>query len=244
MLTYRELAGAAPGSKVEVISGALLCQAPIDLAFCNFAILTGHSSEAEALALADEVTLRAEARRVTRVFVIEPANGYAALLKARGFRSQQRMTMMASEAPGRGVSRAAQPVETTRERRELARFMIDQFFARQANGPRQIIVDATASSPHDLYRVCEHGAVVAAAMISRSACAWGLYNLCVDPGRRRRGIGAEFVRHLQNLSFLAKLPLTLQCEASLQPWYERLGFVSVGHIEAFSRSRQAGFDIL
>jgi Acetyltransferase (GNAT) family. len=245
ILTYRELAGAVAGAIVETRDGALLCQAPIDLAFCNFAILPGDASSAPVPALVEEIARRAEARKVTRVFVVgEDAAGYGASLAARGFRSQQRMAMMIASRPTLGAHRLARPVVSRDERREVARFMIEQFFHRQSSGPRDVIVEATVASPHDLYRVGDNESILAAAMISRSASAWGLYNLCVAPSGRRRGVGAEIVRHLQNLAFLAKMPLTLQCEASLRPWYERLAFEEVGRIEAYSKNRRASSDIL
>ncbi|MEJ5172044.1 MAG: GNAT family N-acetyltransferase, partial [Fimbriimonadales bacterium] len=81
-----------------------------------------------------------------------------------------------------------------------------------------------------LYSVFEGGRRVGAVMLHRTPRALGLYNLCVAPWMRGRGLGACIVRQVQTDACRAGVPVVLQCRSELVPWYRRLGFRSVADL--------------
>ena len=123
------------------------------------------------------------------------------------------------------------PEETPQDRAEVAAFMAGIFFEGQQPERRRAIEQATARALRcRLYSVLEGGRRVAAVMLHRTPGALGLYNLCVVPWMRGRGLGASIVRQVQTDASRAGVPVVLQCRAELVRWYRRLGFRTVAEL--------------
>jgi hypothetical protein len=130
------------------------------------------------------------------------------------------------------------------ERRHVAGFMARQFFSRMPKQGRDAIAEATAAGSHTLWTVGPPRSPEAAVMLVEQSGAVGLFNLCVRPDLRRKGLGAGIVRAVQRSAAGLGRPVVLQCEPELAPWYARLGFEPVGTVEALTRSHVESGDIL
>jgi ribosomal protein S18 acetylase RimI-like enzyme len=125
------------------------------------------------------------------------------------------------------------------DRRVIARFMAQQFFKNLSRETREQIASATESAV-DLellsFRNVGGNRIVGALMLSRTPGVLGLYNLCVDQGDRDRGIGRRMVRHVVTLAALEGRLVTLQCDATLVPWYRDQGFRELTELHVWSVS--------
>jgi predicted N-acetyltransferase YhbS len=81
-------------------------------------------------------------------------------------------------------------------------------------------------------------------MLVEDGSSVGLFNLCVRPELRRKGLGAKLVRAVQAAASATGKPVVLQCEPDLAPWYKTLGFEPVGTVEALTLSQEGGGDII
>ena len=80
-------------------------------------------------------------------------------------------------------------------------------------------------------------------MLSRDEVL-GLYNLCVHPGFRGLGWGTSIVQATLSLAYRMGIPVTLQCEPKLVPWYEHLGFEAVGSVDVYDLAELRKADII
>jgi ribosomal protein S18 acetylase RimI-like enzyme len=176
--------------------------------------------------------------------VDEPA-GVEDLLHRVGFRESYRLVQMGAMARARGAPLEMQRASGARERVRLAGFMVEQFFGRQGERFKRRVAETTAAAAElELYEVREGGSTIASVMISDHGDVLGVYNLCVSLKRRGEGWGSALVETLFHLGRERNLPLTLQCDARLEAWYRRLGFVVQGTVRVYSLARTEGPVIL
>jgi GNAT superfamily N-acetyltransferase len=156
------------------------------------------------------------------------------IMRRAGFQVSFRLVQMISEP--REVSKtielgAALEVD---ERMRLSAFMIDQFFSRQHTSFRRVVSQATADANLELYGYYESEEIAGAMMVCATEDCLGVYNLCVRSAKRSRGIGSKMVQWALAQGFEAGKQLTLQCDETLAPWYEALGFERVGVVTVYS----------
>ena len=73
---------------------------------------------------------------------------------------------------------------------------------------------------------------------------FGIYNLCVSPSERDRGHGTGLLQGLMALAHGEDALTTLQCEPSLEPWYTKRGFETVGIIFVQTLDEKASHAIM
>lgn len=235
--TYLELGEKATGSRIALSPAFDLCLAPIDLSFCNFALrlrLDQHpNGPVEA---AEELASHSRRKRTFRVFMTsgDTPPDAGPILASVGFGPSHSLVQMA--ATPNGSTNRIEWVECTEypERLAITEFMVGQFFGRQGAGMRNHIISATVQSCHRLFKIERRNRIVAGVMLTGMESAVGLYNLCVQPAERKKGLGGTVVRSVLALASELGLPTCLQCDRSLERWYRSLGFGSIGMVQAFS----------
>ncbi|MCW5937318.1 MAG: GNAT family N-acetyltransferase [Fimbriimonadaceae bacterium] len=155
------------------------------------------------------------------------------LLKS-GFELRQELRQLVWQGEAPGPVPKVRPAWSPERRQVLAEFATRQFFSNSSGRRRSAMALATVNSPHELYSLDENGQVEACAMVVRTPGCLGVYNLCVEESLRRRGLGKSLVTAMKGLAAEADLPLFLQCEPSLSPWYLRQGFVEHGELSALA----------
>lgn len=231
--TYRALGLASEGAQsvdwdgVEVICGEL------PHAISNFA-MARHVSPGMAQRLVQQ-TLRRPSF-VVYLFADTDDPSHTALQSA-GFERVSTLAVMALEGappPPRTRLPEVHPerAESPAAERDIARFMMRVFFPRHRDEVREVVSKVTAGAKLDLYQIRgARQAPVAAVMLARRPSVIGLYNLCVEPALRGKGLGAAIVYWV--ISQAHGLPVTLQSDVLLQNWYEKLGFVRVGTVGVY-----------
>ena len=238
--TYLALGRASPDSRIVEQSEFMACTGPVAHPVCNFAIAQDINAGA-ARALAD----LACDRPTFNVYVAsEQADDPGSRLCAEGFRQAYRLRLMVGEGTREETPCVLQRCGSA-ERLETADFMVREFFGRSESASRDAIRSATAAAPElELYEVRDCGTRVAAAMLSRSEGLVGLYNLCVRFDMRGKGWGSTIVRSILALAGAEGLSVSLQCDPSLEVWYERLGFHAVGSVDVYVLDRSPQPDIM
>jgi GNAT superfamily N-acetyltransferase len=122
---------------------------------------------------------------------------------------------------------------------EIGTFMASLFFSDQPAKSRAVIADATANAADcELYFLNQNGGQCdAALMLSRVDSSLGIYNLCVRPTLRGRGLGRSLIEWALQTAHLEGRLATLQCHPRLVPWYESMGFWQSGLVRPFSLER-------
>ncbi len=231
--TYSGLAASVVGVREAQLDGCRLFAHKTPLSLCNFAIDFRTTSE-ELGELADQLAQLNRERPHMRIFVVDgdqPA-GIGRALTDCGLTKLGVLTQMVySEQAGPSIELVLSSNEE--ERTRLAKFMVANFFWRREMVLRTTIVEATVSSPHQLYGAWIGQELVGAVMLSETARSMGLYNLCVEPRRRKRGVGTRIVQACAQIADTRSKALVLQTEARLVPWYENNGFRSFGFVETY-----------
>lgn len=196
-----------------------------------------HGSEDERPEIVHEIDRWARLQPALRVYVLsgDEPDSIGESLTDIGFSLVNQMVQMAwfpVETLGR---EEWTPANCQDERRTIASFMVQQFFAMNAADFRNLVVETTTTGPHELWQIIDERSVVAAAMVSPSQTALGIYNVCVDSSLRRRGYGTALMRSAQIRAHHLQLPIVLQCDASLSEWYRELGFQVFGEMRTFQR---------
>jgi hypothetical protein len=117
------------------------------------------------------------------------------------------------------------------DRAEAVSLMMDTFFARHSEADQRAIRHCYEAVAMPLVGTFDSLGIAATAMLSPTDESVGIYNLCVPASRRRLGHGGSLVKWILQAS--GGRPVTLQCEASLVPWYETFGFRSVDFVEIY-----------
>ena len=157
------------------------------------------------------------------------------LLQRAGFRISMRLvTMVASPSEARS-DLAMLPCEGEIARRRIARFMADSFFAHEPHKLREAMAKALGRAEAlSIYAHHVREKPTAAVALVREAEMMGVYNLCVAGPRRGKGHGSAVIAWCLAQAAAERLPVCLQCAASLEPWYARHGFVRVGSVGVWS----------
>lgn len=230
--TYLRLGRAVPGAEATEGEAFALCRGPFDHSLCNFAarLRLDPWSARELRRLASE----RKSFTVYRLPTDAPEHA-AELLDRAGFRMSYRLVQMVAEDPEPGPSVATKPYVDAGEREALTAFMTAQFFSRRADEIRRALAQATAHAESlELRGVVERSRPIAAAMISHTEGAVGVYNLCVAATRRGRGIGRGLVASILETARERDCLATLQCDARLEHWYGCQGFRSIGYLEVYA----------
>jgi Acetyltransferase (GNAT) family. len=232
--TYLGLVSQLPGARIERRHGFTLAVSDGEVSFGNFAA-GFERRDAPAGIVADLVRVARSRRRLWAFLGSEDGPpGLCAAIQQAGFERKQSLVQMVAEGPPKTPGVELDPCLTLPERAEAARFMCGQFFSDAPSRNRRAVEWATALSPHRLQVTRSRGAVVGSLMLTEEAGCDGLYNLCVHRGWRGRGLGAAIVRTALTLAHRRGVPLVLQCDEHLAPWYEHQGFRKFGRLDAFS----------
>jgi ribosomal protein S18 acetylase RimI-like enzyme len=233
--TYLELGSSIAGGKAWREPGFCACTGPLDHPVCNFAT---------DLAL-DRISAAklAEVARTRRTFAVYSLPGDSQeqndlLLREFGFDVTHRLIQLQAEVSNGDAQSDLREAVATEDRRRVATFMAEQFFAKHAHRYRRGIVEATQSAtPLRLFRKEIQGRVEAAVMLSEHLSTIGIYNLCVDTSLRRQGLGTEIVRDITHQALSLGLGVSLQCERNLVGWYRRIGFKDLGEVTVYGLCR-------
>ncbi len=245
LATYLGLVASVKGAVVSKPTGFTLVRGPGHFSFCNFAA----GFQLDESTLDGAVSLLQEQAEECFGFYVFAMSGDTPVdldetLARRGFECRQELVGMASGAAPHPPDIDARAVTDHMERRQVASFMAKQFFWRMPREAREAIAASTAASGHSIWAVGEPEDPDAAVMLVEQPRAVGLFNLCVRPEIRQKGLGTELVRAVQAAAGNLSKHVVLQCEPELAPWYERLGFEAVGTVEAFTLSQHDSGDIL
>lgn len=230
--TYQALGFATQCAQALEGAGFVGCTGAFPHPICNFAIVSSGSR-----ASVNELRAAAEGHPGFHIYVStavgSPAGGR--MLIGAGFKLVHRLVQMASMPGGEPVPLPLQAADLLEPRRRIARFMMVQFFSRHPGWIRDRVCEATAAAQGlDLYATQQGRELIGAVMLRPNPQSIGLYNLCVAAMERGRGFGSEIVKMVQRHATVSQLPVILQCNQELEPWYERLGFQQVGSVDVFA----------
>lgn len=234
--TYLRLGEKVPQAEVERRFGVTSCRSRLNLPFGNFALDIRTEEPDACLSYLGRLARETTSFRVFSLPDDEPPD-FALRLERAGFRPSLRLAQMAADgregAPAEEAGRAREPLE----RWFVSQFMVRQFFWRSHRELQEQIVAVTAASEHELWYVGDVRHPIAAVMVTRTPGTLGLYNLCVAPEHRRRGIGGRLVELVRSAAAREGRVVALQCEPGLVPWYEMRGFCVMGKIGFYGLDR-------
>ena len=228
--TYLAVGSEGEGAKIDRFDEGVCCTSNLAHASSNFAIVRKQGPNVRR-----KVLPLARSRSSFNVYAIPGSHQdeIACTLENEGFVVAGRLAMMI------GDNSKAKPCEGMRDcasfedRIEATRFMARQFFPRQTSSLRESIALATAKAQGQIFGIGPREPK-AAAMVFRTAAMFGIYNVCVAPKERERGYGSVLVEGLLALAARENTLATLQCDPSLEPWYSRRGFKSIGMILVYT----------
>jgi predicted GNAT family acetyltransferase len=239
--TYIVLGRHAPTARLVESEPFVACTGEVEHAICNFAMRLRLNDEA-----LEALREMASGKRVFNVYSLpedQPEN-IGEVLGRAGFRKTYSLVQMEGVPKDASDDLRVEQASDAKDRRTIARFMVEQFFGAQPARVRDAVTQATAAAVRfQLYPCFERGKLVGAAMAHRAAGYWGLYNLCVRPDFQNRGFGAAIVKAIGLKARDSNLPMTLQCDRNLEDWYQKLGFRRTGTIQVFGLSNR-GNDVI
>lgn len=240
--TYVGLARAVSASHISQSEFFTLVTGPQEYSFCNFAAGFARVSDLEMERLV-------ELARHRSGFWIFCADGdepsdLAATLQNRGFVLRQNLLQMVrSPRESMRDPRIIEAIDAG-ERIKVCQFATSIFFKRTRKAERNKISAITARSEHRLFGLYDDGQLEGALMLSESASAIGLYNLCVNEHSRNEGFGRQLVNLASQIAFESEKCLVLQCEPGLVRYYEGFDFRVFGRIRAYTFPNYSQRDIL
>ncbi len=225
--TYTAIAATMPQVHIEHHPSAVIARGPFAHPLCNFGVVLANDG-------LPQVLRAAMGRSHFNIYTFESLSqgvveGYVPALALR-----------VMTAPAAAIT-ASPLLEATTigERMVVTRFMADQFFPNHKNDIRERIAEASARAKgiaHYAFRAGNDPTVIGATMLSVEGPMVGLFNVCVDKSRQGRGWGADIVRQMLNEAAIRGRATTLQCELSLEGWYEKLGFHAVDTLTVWTVS--------
>ena len=235
--TYLGLVEPVSGTVVTKPMGFTLVRGPGPFSFCNFA--AGFDvEESDCAAAIDVLAQNCSDCPGLHVFTMtgdRPEN-LQERLESAGFELRLRLVSMVWRPQDADKGADLAEVVDPADRRHVADFMAGQFFWRLPEDARAAISAATAASRHSLQSIGPAADPEVCVMLVPQPRTLGLYNLCVKPELRGKGLGGGAVRTIQHGAALSGRAVTLQCDGLLAPWYERFGFEEAGTVCAFTRS--------
>jgi len=240
--TYLSLGLSLPGSRFAEEPGFKACLGVQDHPICNFALQLSLDPW-----VARRLERLASERPSFRIYLApgdHPDHAQELMIRS-GFRESYSLQIMGCDGLPEEIDLPIQRVYTVDDRREIAEFMAAQFFGVHKPEFRSTIAEATfLAEDLELYRLGDRGRPMAAFMLARSGRSLGLYNLCVNARFRSRGMGSRILSWCRNIAFAEKRSVVLQCDASLECWYLKNGFKSLGSIHVFSLPNHEPTDII
>lgn len=234
--TYSALALATPATTVRRTGNVVVAEGDLAHPICNFVLLDRTEPE-------DPSGVRQLATERPCVNVYQPVPGERASDRRFRIAGLERVhSLEVMVAPGRVLGDAGRialgEAERPSDRDGIAAFMADQFFGRYRAAMRTGIARSTAEARSlRLFATPDLARPSAAVLLTETGGALGLYNLCVRPEERGRGLGAEVVRWVLAAAHARGECVTLQCDDRLAGWYRRFGFATVGRLVVFSAPR-------
>ncbi len=231
--TYLALGGLAPEAMVEKRPDRWQCLSPFCHPIANFAAHFDISDMGVA-----QIAAIAKGVPHFRAYVTpgDSPRNLGELLEARGLSAKYRLTGMEATVYATSAPTVLCRALDGDSIRETARFMVDTFFWRSPESLRKPLVQLlkkSAANGHEFY-FAGSDSIEAAATLSITGGIAGLYNLCVRPDCRSKGIGSDMVRQLSNICLQRAHRLVLQCDGALAPWYGGLGFSEGAQLVAYA----------
>ncbi|MFN8140379.1 MAG: GNAT family N-acetyltransferase [Fimbriimonadales bacterium] len=230
--TYLGLAQQAPGFRVAETDAYTLVSSSFAHPVDNFAIgLSLDGSSAHELA---SIAHRNATFRIHNFPTDSPVE-VPQLLIAESLEELYAMRLMVfkGEPPSSpAVAREAKPGDLEK----VIRFIVANFFWSSPVIIRETMAEimlgaATRMGTH--YLVESGDALVACASLVTTPGAAGIYNVCVRPEERKKGLGGNLVHQLVAEARLQELLPCLQTDPDLESWYIQLGFRTVGSVRVF-----------
>lgn len=233
--TYFVLGSHAPGARAEKTPEMWLCQSDFAHPIANFAAhfdLNGDESFYRVVAFA-------KAAPYFRAYAIpgDSPNAIASRFEREGLSPRYRLIGMESASVNGNPESVVRLVTDSVSITETAEFMVRVFFWKSPDSVKQPLAKLLAYSAlagHEFFQTKDEAGLEAAATLSITGDVAGLYNLCVRPDSRSKGIGSAIVRQLQQECRNRGLRLVLQCDEALVPWYAMLGFSEAAQVIAYA----------
>lgn len=153
-----------------------------------------------------------------------------------GLRESHRMKLMIARAGG--VSDPSVLELPLEDARRVAEFMVEQFFWTAPPNVRSRVTEMAECMTQDprqtTYAIHGDSGIEGAVSVFYSESAAGLYNVCVRPESRGRGLGTALVGHACHMAAFRSEKVVLQCSEFLAGWYRALGFREVGESVALA----------
>jgi GNAT superfamily N-acetyltransferase len=232
--TYFRIGAAGPDVETRECPEFAACRSPHRHPTCNFAVVSLVQPE-----VLVEVVRWGEASKPFNVYTYSGLDDPPLddLMGRFGLRSSTMLLAMSG-----GVGRRHENIEWTiaegaAERLAVTTFMAQQFFSVQPAAIRDVVALSTAHSGIPLASANLEGRVVGAVMKNSGPHELGIYNLCVSPNFRGKGIGTQMMEDLIVQAGEAGQTAALQCDRRLASWYERLGLETVGVVDVWYLDR-------
>jgi|CXWL01.1.fsa_nt_gi GNAT superfamily N-acetyltransferase len=232
--TYFALANAIVGTNAEIGDGWVACRNPMAHASCNFGIAC--SVESISSARLEEFIGNRSTFHLYSFCKGSGCDGDDRWATRMGFRHGSTLAALAIQpndvTPAPKVH--LQFAESESERNIIAEKIALQFFPRQSQSARQVIVMATVGSGLPLAHIIHDKKSVGAIMLCKTVGAFGVYNFFIEERFRRLGIGTQTMLAVADMARSEDCIVCLQCELSLIDWYESKGFIEVGHVDIWA----------
>jgi ribosomal protein S18 acetylase RimI-like enzyme len=222
--TYFALAKSAPGACRFEDDGIIGCRSELNHPAANLSIVARPNLPAIN-------RLAKMASHTSYVIPTDQIGSVIQMMTAAGFSARSSMSLLFMRDPVGGVNLDVETVSGFSARYDHTMFLANQFFATASANFCEGISSMTALADHcELLKLPGKIGTAAGAMLFQTDSTLGFYNIAVAPERRGNGLGAELVRSMIGIAASRKCTATLQCNDSLVPWYERLGFRKYGEI--------------
>jgi len=225
--TYQALANQI-GTTWQAGEGFWLAQSDIPHPLLNFAF-AGHLTAYSARELADAIRTP-----ITNIFCLNEPTVSPELLRRNGANeSFEMLNLVASTEPSDAPTYDPEWIAPD-QRREVADFMVSQFFRRQDIGYQaQFSRALTEAASLRLAVRTDQGRLAAAVLVSPDIAGEriGIFNLCTDSSVRGRGHGSQLLQTI--LAAHQAREVSIQCVPDLAPWYKKRGFQGTETVRAF-----------
>ena len=227
--TYFALARSAEGSCRFEDEGIIGCKSTSDHPAANFSIVARPNLPA---------INRLVQLGVGTAYVVPTDQGSSVveMMRGAGFLPGNTLSLMFQRNPSGGIDLDLETMAGFSARYDHTMFLASQFFSSSSASFSQGIATMTTQAQScELLRLSGKNGPIAGAMVNQTENVLGLYNITVSPENRHNGLGSNLVRTLVAIAASRLCTATLQCNESLVPWYERLGFRKYGEVVMMRR---------
>jgi ribosomal protein S18 acetylase RimI-like enzyme len=227
--TYFALARTARGACRFEDEGIIGSRAEVDHPAANFSIVARPNLPAIS-------RLAAMNSHTAYVIPTDQTGSVLEMMRGAGFSVGSSLSLMFMRNPSGGIDLDLETVSGFSARYDHTMFLATQFFAADGGSFCEGISTMTAlAGKCELLKLSDRLGPSGGAMLCQTGAILGLYNISVAPESRGKGLGANLVRSLIGVAASRKCTVTLQCNESLVPWYERLGFRKYGEVVMMRR---------